>query len=132
MTKFPLTTRTITHAEARDVARRLIAGSFRRDGERLRYDNDPRFSIPAEVDRDDDLLMLAYIEQREAADLVGAHEDEEALSLPRELPDDIAQEAGQFYEQYAVVRPGIRKAEAMRHAWREVIRPRVRRLEAMS
>lgn len=72
------TTRTITHAEARDVARRLIVSAFRRDGERLDYDVDPRFSIPTRPDHDDDCLIVAYIEQREAADLVAAHTDEEA------------------------------------------------------
>lgn len=78
MTKSPHTTRTISHAEARSVARRLIAGSFRRDGERHNYDVGPRFSIPTRPDHDDDCLIVAYTEQREAADLVAAHTDEEA------------------------------------------------------
>lgn len=78
MTKSPLTTRQISHAEAHAVARRLIAGGFRRNGERLDYDVGPRFSIPTRPDHDDDCLIVAYIEQREAADLVAAHTDEEA------------------------------------------------------
>ncbi|BDA85439.1 hypothetical protein Sa4125_29810 [Aureimonas sp. SA4125] len=167
MTRTPTTTRTISHAEARDASSRLIAGAFRRDGERLEDDVRPRFGIPTRVDYDDDCLIVAYIEQREAADLVAAHEVEGAklavaqltreltcrdamisehlgtimrlknrieacAAFPDELPHDIAQEAGQFYEQAAVLHPGRRKAEPMRHAWREVIRPRVQKLEPTS
>ncbi|UEM08026.1 hypothetical protein JL101_035845 (plasmid) [Skermanella rosea] len=53
------TTREISHQEAREIAHRLICGAFNRDNNR------PRFTIPANHDRDDDLLMLAYIEQQE-------------------------------------------------------------------
>ena len=55
----------ITHDEAKAIARRLIAGSFRRDGERLKTDEVPRFSIPCRPDQDDDTRILAYIEQQE-------------------------------------------------------------------
>lgn len=57
----------ITHDEAREIARRLIHGSFRRDGEQLEHDKRPRFSIPANPDRDDDLRIRDYIEQQKAA-----------------------------------------------------------------
>lgn len=41
-----------------------------------------------------------------------------------DLPDSVAQEAGEFYENFAPGRkPAPRKAEAMLHAWQEVIRP---------
>ena len=58
--------REIGHDEARDIACRLIAGSFRRDGERLDGRRCPRFSIPTRPGHDDDCLILAYIEQCEA------------------------------------------------------------------
>lgn len=53
------TTRTITHEEAHEIARRLIASHFRRtDCETARA------SIPANPDRDDDLLINSYIKQQ--------------------------------------------------------------------
>lgn len=60
------TTREIGHDEARDAAMRLIAGAWRRDGERLDDCDRPRFSIPARPDHDDDLVLVAYIEQQKA------------------------------------------------------------------
>lgn len=59
------TDRQISHEEAREVARRLISGSFRRDGERLDSEHCPRFSIPTRVDHDDDCLIISYINQTE-------------------------------------------------------------------
>jgi hypothetical protein len=59
--------RKVSHAEARQIAFRLIQGSFRRDGEVLDYDNRPRFSIPCRPDHDDDILIREYIDQQEAA-----------------------------------------------------------------
>ena len=58
--------RSIDHAEARDIVKRLIAGSFRRDGERISNELCPKFSIPCRPDHDDDTLILHYIEQQEA------------------------------------------------------------------
>jgi hypothetical protein len=55
------TKRPISAKEAEAAARRLIAGSFRRDGERL--DDHPRFTIPADPDRDDDLIIMGFIRQ---------------------------------------------------------------------
>jgi hypothetical protein len=52
----------ISHDEAREIASRLIAGSFRREDKR------PHFSIPANPERDDDLLMMAYINQQALKD----------------------------------------------------------------
>ncbi len=43
------------------AVRRLIAGSFRRDGERLASDACPRFSIPCRPDHDDDVVVLDWI-----------------------------------------------------------------------
>lgn len=60
------TKRIVTHDEAKDVALRLIAGSFRRDGERLEIGKRPEFSIPTRVDHDDDCLIMAYINQQKA------------------------------------------------------------------
>lgn len=57
-------TRPVTHEEARDIVRRLIAGSFRRDGERLEGKDRPNFSIPTRPNHDDDCLIIAYIEQQ--------------------------------------------------------------------
>lgn len=57
------TSREVSHVEAKQIALRLIAGSFRRDGERLDLDRRPRFSIPTRVNDDDDCLLIAYIEQ---------------------------------------------------------------------
>lgn len=53
------TARTITHEEAHEIARRLIASHFHRtDCETARA------SIPANPDRDDDLLINSYIKQQ--------------------------------------------------------------------
>lgn len=56
-----LTKRPISHVEAREVAQRLINSHFR---------NEPhaRIGIPRRPDYDDDLLIMAYIRQREAVD----------------------------------------------------------------
>ena len=57
------TTRTITHDEAHEIARRLIASHFNRtDCETARA------SIPANPDRDDDLLINSYIKQQARKD----------------------------------------------------------------
>lgn len=53
------TARTISHEEAEAVADRFIAGNFRNAGHEY-----PRISIPANPDRDDDLLLLSYIRQQ--------------------------------------------------------------------
>jgi hypothetical protein len=55
------TTRTISHDEAREVARRLINSHFRREP-------GARVGIPARPDYDDDLLICAYIEQQRKND----------------------------------------------------------------
>ncbi len=47
-----------------------------------------------------------------------------AAAALADLPESVAQEAGEFYENFAPGRkPPPLKAEAMQHAWREVIRP---------
>ncbi len=55
-----LTKRIISHDEAREIAQRLINSHFR---------NEPgaRAGIPARPDYDDDLLIIAYIRQQQAA-----------------------------------------------------------------
>ena len=53
-------TRTISHDEAQQIAKRFIDGHFNNKGDH------PRISIPARPDYDDDLLLLAYIEQQRA------------------------------------------------------------------
>lgn len=53
------TTRTISHDEAGEIAKRLINSHFR-------LEPHARVSIPARPDYDDDLLILAYIEQQKA------------------------------------------------------------------
>lgn len=68
---------TRTDAEAVDVAdllartSRLIAGAFRRDGERLPDDRRPRFSIPCRPAHDDDTALTdgikALAAERDAA-----------------------------------------------------------------
>lgn len=56
-----LTTRAISHEEALDIAHRLINSHFRTpDGARI--------SIPARPDHDDDLLIVAYIQQQRDKD----------------------------------------------------------------
>lgn len=56
------TKRAIGHDEARECARRFIDGHFNNPGRER-----PRASIPARPDYDDDLLLLSYIKQQEAA-----------------------------------------------------------------
>jgi hypothetical protein len=61
----------VTHAEARQILRRLNASHFsnRGDmGERARY------SIPADTERDDDIRLAAYIDQCEK--MAAAHHTE--------------------------------------------------------
>lgn len=77
--------KTITHDEALEIARRLIAGSFRRDGERLETKDQPRFSIPCRPDHDDDTRMLAYINQQKAEHSATR---EQALSMIRSLKEE--------------------------------------------
>lgn len=60
----PNVTREVPHEEAKEIALRLIAGSFRRDGERLERGKRPEFSIPCRPNHDDDCLIIAYIEQQ--------------------------------------------------------------------
>lgn len=55
--------RAVPHDEAKQIAQRLISGSYRRDGERLPTASTPRFSIPCRPNHDDDMLIMAYIEQ---------------------------------------------------------------------
>jgi|GEM_PF-4563669 len=58
---------TVSHREAREIALRLISGSFRRDREKLPPASKPRLSVPMRAD-DDDMRLLSYIEQNEAAE----------------------------------------------------------------
>jgi hypothetical protein len=55
------TKRLISHDEALEAAHRLINSHFGNP-------NSARCSIPANPDRDDDLVLCAYIRQRKAAD----------------------------------------------------------------
>lgn len=59
-----LTNRTISHDEARTIQIRFNNSHFRQksSSERAHY------SIPADPERDDDLLLIAYIKQQEAKD----------------------------------------------------------------
>lgn len=57
----------ISHDEAAEIALRLIAGAFRRDGERLEEHLRPRLTIPCRPDRDDDVRLMTYINQQRAA-----------------------------------------------------------------
>lgn len=61
--------RPVGHAEAKEVALRLIAGAFDRE------DSRPHFSIPCRPDHDDDCLILAYIFQQEIAAIKGVREN---------------------------------------------------------
>jgi len=51
------TKRVISHEEAREIAHRLVNSHFRKP-------DHARVSIPANPDRDDDLLIMSYIEQQ--------------------------------------------------------------------
>lgn len=44
-------------------------------------------------------------------------------AMNADLPDSVAQEAGEFYQSYAALNPNRLKRDAMRHAWEQVIRP---------
>ena len=48
----------VSHEKAREIAQRYINYAFGNSGEL------PRHSIPARPDHDDDLLLMAYIEQQ--------------------------------------------------------------------
>ena len=60
------TKRQIPYTEAKEIALRLMSGSFRRDGERLDYGKRPNFTIPTRPEHDDDCLILSFIEQQAA------------------------------------------------------------------
>ena len=53
-----------THDQAMEAALRLVAGSFRRDGQVLSAKERPRFSVPARPDYDDDIVLCDYIRQQ--------------------------------------------------------------------
>lgn len=54
------TPREISHAEAKEAARRLVNSHFRNE-------DGARVSIPANPNRDDDIVLMSYIAQRERA-----------------------------------------------------------------
>jgi hypothetical protein len=61
------TQRPIAHDEAKQIAHRFINKHFnnhRQDG----TTDWPRITIPADTERDDDLLLISYIEQQRAID----------------------------------------------------------------
>lgn len=60
-----LTKRPISHDEAREAMQRLVNSHF--DNPRETHEHG-RMSIPANPDRDDDLVLSAYIEQQRAKD----------------------------------------------------------------
>ena len=57
-----LTKRVIPHAGAREAISRLVNSHFHNEREH------GRFGIPARPDYDDDLVLMAYVAQREAAE----------------------------------------------------------------
>ncbi len=67
-----MTSRTVTHAEAEEASRRLINSHFLNpDGARV--------SIPANPDRDDDLVLTSYIAQRKVACYEAAQRARDAI-----------------------------------------------------
>ena len=56
-----LTDRLIDHGEAREAMQRLVNSHFNNDRAKCEH---ARMSIPANPDRDDDLVLSAYIKQR--------------------------------------------------------------------
>lgn len=80
-----LTKRPISHTEAREIAARLIHSMFRRDDA-----DHARASIPANPDRDDDLLINAYIQQQEARDgVVAVDRDRDDGNFRPTAPDPL-------------------------------------------
>ena len=53
-------TRKIEHGEAREIAQRLVNSHFHKEP-------CARITIPAERDRDDDILIMSYIRQQQQA-----------------------------------------------------------------
>ena len=51
----------VSHAEAHQIASRFIAGHFNNGVASLDH---PRISIPADPEHDDDIRLLAYIDQQ--------------------------------------------------------------------
>jgi hypothetical protein len=66
------------------ATQRLIAGAFRRDGERLESRRTPRFSIPCRPDADDDVVVLDAL--RHAAARIERLEAELARARPQPVP----------------------------------------------
>ena len=82
----------ISHAEAKQIAHRFFNSLFNRGGEKA------RISIPADFKRDDDIRLIAYIEQQQnlaASDVARCEREEvEAWRLEKKLRSDIKTEAG--------------------------------------
>lgn len=49
----------------------------------------------------------------------------ERAKVPDVLPDNVAQETGEFYESYVALNPGCLKRDAMQHAWDNVLKHRL-------
>ncbi|MDY8108304.1 hypothetical protein U0C82_03955 [Fulvimarina sp. 2208YS6-2-32] len=84
--------RDMTNAELADAlggeissaVQRLIAGAFRRDGERLESEKRPRFSIPCRPKHDDDTVVLDAL--KEAARRLREADDAIARAVETERP----------------------------------------------
>lgn len=106
-------TKAVSHEEAREIVGRLIAGSFRRDGEYLGPSNRPRFSIPVRPDHDDDVRICDYIDQCKTAypDLVA---EIERLKTARDNCE------AQFQAKVQEVLDGMNEIERLRGALEEI------------
>jgi hypothetical protein len=71
-----LTKRTIPHEEARAAISRLVDGHFDNPGR-----EHGRFGIPARPDYDDDLVLMAYVSQREAAEAAAPSLETRAFTI---------------------------------------------------
>ena len=78
-----LTKRKVSHNEAREAMQRLVNSHFNNPRETHEH---ARMSIPANPDRDDDLVLAAYIEQQRAKDSACVSQpDKHAMTAPETL-----------------------------------------------
>ena len=80
MSEFWETKRVVSHEEAKAAARRLINSHFRNE-------DSARLSIPANPDRDDDLVLLSYIAQRQRGDEAAEVAIESRVGGAYKMPD---------------------------------------------
>lgn len=97
-------TREITHAEAKEIASRLIRSAWRRDGEPYESGRMMVAHIPARPDLDDDLLIHEYIRQQAERPAAGRYI---AFAFNHYYPDGGVNDLVGFFDSLDEVIPAV-------------------------